>query len=51
MGSAYCEGTEKIKAVNRNRTSAGKRKRAMHTTYLNPYNNITIDGRYYDKRK
>ncbi|MGX4767575.1 flagellar protein FliT [Bacillus mojavensis] len=28
-----------------------KRKRAMHTTYLNPYNNITIDGRYYDKRK
>ncbi|KAF1677453.1 flagellar protein FliT [Bacillus mexicanus] len=28
-----------------------KRKRTMHTTYLNPYNNITIDGRYYDKRK
>lgn len=26
MGSAYCEGTEKIKAVNRNRTSAGKKK-------------------------
>lgn len=21
-----------------------KRKRVMHTTYLNPYNNITIDG-------
>ncbi|AKE25338.1 MULTISPECIES: flagella biosynthesis regulatory protein FliT [Bacillus] len=28
-----------------------KRKRVMHTTYLNPYNNITIDGTYYDKRK
>ncbi|KJJ42984.1 flagellar assembly protein FliT [Bacillus subtilis] len=28
-----------------------KRKRVMHTTYLNPYNNFTIDGRYYDKRK
>ncbi|MCY9111710.1 flagellar protein FliT [Bacillus atrophaeus] len=28
-----------------------KKKRAVHTTYLNPYNNITVDGRYYDKRK
>ncbi|MCY7783401.1 flagellar protein FliT [Bacillus sp. FSL H8-0515] len=28
-----------------------KRKRVMHTTYLNPYNNLTIDGTYYDKRK
>ncbi|AKL86519.1 FliT [Bacillus atrophaeus UCMB-5137] len=28
-----------------------KKKRAVHTTYLNPYNNISIDGRYYDKRK
>ncbi|MCY9374637.1 flagellar protein FliT [Bacillus sp. T17B1] len=28
-----------------------KKKRVMHTTYLNPYNNLTIDGTYYDKRK
>ncbi|WFA07566.1 flagellar protein FliT [Bacillus sp. HSf4] len=28
-----------------------KKKRTLHNTYMNPYNNITIDGRYYDKRK
>ncbi|KKB75080.1 MULTISPECIES: flagellar protein FliT [Bacillus] len=28
-----------------------KKKRTLHQTYRNPYNNITIDGTYYDKRK
>ncbi|KAA6450810.1 flagellar protein FliT [Bacillus swezeyi] len=28
-----------------------KQKRAMHHSYINPYQNMTIDGTYYDKRK
>ncbi|NPC94305.1 flagellar protein FliT [Bacillus sp. WMMC1349] len=28
-----------------------KKKRALHQTYLTPYQNVTIDGTYYDKRK